>query len=247
MTTTGSEWQGFTKQSFQFADHAAFVVEPTQATAGRPWIWRTSFPDFHSEVDQKLVQQGFHIAYIDVVSMLGSDESLDIMDRFYTLVRQQWELAEKPALEPCSRGGLHAYRYAARHPDRVACIFGDVPVMDLKSWPLQSAGAKGPLSDALKFYGFKSNDELRAFQGNPVDVLDPIAKARIPLRHIVSPNDEVVPPEQNTLLAKRRLQELGWDLDVVTVDPTTTINGGHHFPMIEIEESVKFVVQHATP
>lgn len=242
-----SKWKGFSKQSFRMDDHAAFVVVPLKPATGKPWIWRTSFPDFHPEVDHELVKQGFHIAYIDVVSMLGADQSLDIMDRFYALVRKQWGLAEKPALEPCSRGGLHAYRYAARHPDRIACIFGDVPVMDLKSWPLQSPSAKGPLQDALKYYGFKNEDELKAYDGNPIDVLAPIAKARIPLRHIVSPNDTVVPPDDNTLLAKRRLNELGWDLEVVTVNPKTTINSGHHYPMIEIEQSVRFVIKHAMP
>ncbi len=247
LDVTQSEWHGFTKQSFPFEAHAAHVVIPTQPATGRPWIWRTSFPDFHSEVDQELVKRGFHVAYVDVVSMLGADPALDIMDRFYALVRSQWNLAEKPALEPCSRGGLHAYRYAARHPTRIACIFGDVPVMDLKSWPLQAPNAQGPLKDALRYYGFKSVEELKAYAGNPVDVLAPIAAARIPLRHIVSPNDTVVPPEGNSLLAQRRLKELGWDLEIVSVDPATTINQGHHFPMVEVEQSVEFVIRHVSP
>jgi pimeloyl-ACP methyl ester carboxylesterase len=68
--------------------------------------------------------------------MLGSDRPLAIMDKFYELVRERWGLAEKPALEPCSRGGLHAYRFAAIHPERVACIFGDVPLVttDFSTW-----------------------------------------------------------------------------------------------------------------
>ncbi len=127
-----SSWHGYQKHSFDLAGHPAFVVVPKVAAPGNPWIWRTSFPDFHSEVDQELAYNGYHIGFINVVAMLGSDASLDIMDQFYDHVRARWKLAEKPALEPCSRGGLHAYRYAARHPQRVSCIFGDVPVMDLK-------------------------------------------------------------------------------------------------------------------
>ena len=66
---------------------------PKIAAPGKPWIWRTSFPDFHSEVDQELVYNGFHIGFINVVSMLGSDASLEIMDQFYVQVRSQWGLA----------------------------------------------------------------------------------------------------------------------------------------------------------
>ncbi|MFT4689584.1 MAG: sialidase-1 [Limisphaerales bacterium] len=240
-----SKWKGFTKQSFRLEGRSAFVVVPQAPAIGRPWVWRTSFPNYHPEVDIELVKLGFHIAYLDVVAMLGADEALDRMDRFYDLVRERWDLAEKPALEPVSRGGLPAYRYAARHPQRIACIYADVPVMDLKSWPL-NAQAKGPVRDALRYYGFKSEAELKAFDGNPIDILAPIAKTRIPLRHVISPNDKVVPAEGNTLEAKRRLQALGWDMDVVTVDASVTKNGGHHFPLPEIGQSVSFILKHAT-
>lgn len=245
VTTTDADWKGYTKQSFDFEGHKAFVVVPKEAAPGKPWVWRTSFPDFHAEVDVELVKQGFHIAHVDVVSMLGCDESLLIMDRFYDLVRKQWALAAKPALEAVSRGGLHAYRYAATRPGRVACIYADTPVMDLKSWPLKSEKAKGPLADALKFYGFADEAALVAYDGDPLDMLEPIAKAKIPLRHVISPNDLVVPAEENTLEAKRRLEKLGWEMDLLVVDPATTINEGHHFPLVGIPESVAFIRKHA--
>jgi hypothetical protein len=166
-----SKWKTFTKQSFRLELRNAFVVVPQTPATGKPWIWRTSFPNYHPEVDIELLKQGFHIAYLDVVAMLGADEALDRMDRFYGLVREHWDLSEKPALEP-------------------------------------------------------------------------IAKARIPLRHVISPNDKIVPAEENTLEAKRRLQALGWGMDVVTVDPDVTKNGGHHFPLPEIGQSVRFIRKH---
>jgi sialidase-1 len=244
VATEASNWQGYQKQSFTLAGHPAFVVEPKIAAPGKPWIWRTSFPDFHSEVDQELVYNGFHIGFVNVVTMLGADSSLDIMDQFYAQLRSQWGLAERPALEPCSRGGLHAYRYAARHPQRIACIFGDVPVMDLKSWPLGWPGAKQQVTDAMKYYGFQSEAELKAFTGNPVDLLAPLAKAKIPLRHAICLNDKVVPPEQNTLEAKRRLEKLGHDMELVVVETSDKANG-HHFAMPQVFESARFVMQHA--
>ncbi len=243
--TTDGDWRGFAKQSFEFEGRKAFVVLPKEAASGRPWIWRLSFPDFHAEVDVELLKAGFHLAHVDVVAMLGSDESLAIMDRFHDLVRRQWGLAARPALEAVSRGGLHAYRYAATRPERVACLYADTPVMDLKSWPLKHPKSKGPLADALRFYGFPDEAALVAYDGDPLDLLEPIALAKIPLRHVVSPNDLVVPAEENTFEARRRLESLGWEMDVVTVDPATTVNEGHHFPLVGVAETVAFVRRHA--
>ena len=243
VVTNASDWHGYQKHSFTLAGHPAFIVSPKIAASGKPWVWRTSFPDFHSEVDQELVYNGYHIGFIDVVKMLGSDSALDIMDQFYDQARSQWGLSKRPALEPCSRGGLHAYRYAARHPHRVACILGDVPVMDLKSWPMGWAGSKQQIEEAIHFYGFDSVAELKTFRGNPVDVLAPIANARIPIRHAICLNDKVVPPEQNTLEAQRRLRKLGHDMDLVIVQQSDRADG-HHFNMPKIFESARFVMQH---
>ena len=78
-----SKWHGFRKQSFTIENAPGFIVVPDNAAPGNPWIWRTSFPDFHAEVDLELVRRGFHIGFLNVVKMLGSDSSLDKMDKFY--------------------------------------------------------------------------------------------------------------------------------------------------------------------
>ena len=108
-----SDWNGFQKQAFALEERPCFVVLPEIAAPGKPWVWRTSFPDYHPEVDIELLHNGVHVGYIDCVDMLGADSALDLMDKFYALVRWQWGLADKPAMEAVSRGGLHAYRYAA--------------------------------------------------------------------------------------------------------------------------------------
>ncbi len=244
VTTKDAGWHGFLKQSFVLDGDPAFVVLPKVPAPGKPWIWRTSFPDFHDEVDRELVRNGFHIGFLNVVNLLGSDLSLDKMDRFYDQVRSQWGLAEKPALEPCSRGGLHAYRYAARHPDRIACILGDVPVMDLKSWPVKWPDSKQQIRDAIRYYGFESKQELMEFKGNPIDLLEPIANAKIPLRHVICLTDKVVPPEENSLEAKRRLIALGHDMELAIVQDSEKSHG-HHFPYPDVFQSVRFVMQHA--
>ena len=116
--------------------------------------------------------------------------------------------------------------------------------MDLKSWPLGWAASKQQVKDAIRFYGFKSEAELKAFKGNPLDLLAPIAKAKIPIRHVICLNDKVVPPEENTLEAQRRLKALGHDMELVIIEESDKANG-HHFTMPKVFESARFVMQHA--
>jgi sialidase-1 len=240
-----SDWNGFEKESFSVGGHPAYVVIPKIAAPGKPWIWRTSFPDYQPVVDLALVTNGWHIGYVEILDLEGADSALDLMDQFYAQVRTQWGLAERMAIEPCSRGGLPAYRYAARHPERIACIYGDVPVMDFKSWPYgrpQDRATEWP--KVLQAYGFKNDAEAMRYPYNPIDTLGPIAKAKIPIRHVISLNDQVVPPEQNTLEAQRRLRKLGSDLQVVSVKSSNDF-WGHHFPYPDVFGSVRFIMDHS--
>ncbi len=244
----GNAWNGFERKEFIFDRHLAFVTIPRVAAAGKPWIWRTSFPDFHPEVDIELLNHGWYVAYVDCVDMLGCDAALDIFDGFYESLRSEYGLAEKPALEAVSRGGLSAYRYAARRPERIACIYADTPVMQLASWPLSWPGASKEVADALRAFGFDDVAALRAYRGNPVDsnVLEPIARAGIPLRHVISLDDEVVPPEANTLEARRRLEKLGHVMEIVSVEHGTKESNGHHFELPAVFDSARFVMRWTT-
>ena len=182
------------------------MVVPKDAAEGNPWVWRARFPGYHAEADVLLLERGLHIAFIDTNGLLGSLRALKHWDAFYELMTGTHGLAKKPALEAVSRGGLFAYRWATKHPDRVACIYADTPVCDIKSWPLgqgKGVGSEGTWKTLLAEYGF-TQDEALAFKENPIDVLAPIAAAKIPLLHIVSLTDVVVPPEENTLVLAKR-------------------------------------------
>lgn len=226
-----SEWKGHPRYDFEVGGRPCFVVVPKQPAAGNPWVWRARFPTYHPEVDALLVERGFHIAHIDTNGMLGSPTALDHWDAFYEAMTVKQGLAKKVVLEAVSRGGLFAYRWAARHPDRVACIYADTPVCDFKSWPLgrgTGVGSAGTWVALLKEYRF-TEEEALAFEGNPIDVLAPIAEAKIPALHIVSLNDRVVPPKENTFLLAERYRALGGSIEVMEVAEGTEKSQGHHF------------------
>jgi len=212
-------WHGFTRHRFKVDGCVCWVVAPPNPRPGLPWIWCTEWPDAFTQRTgaERLLADGFHYVHMEVGTLcLGSPSALAHMDAFYRHLTAKG-LGPKGTLTGVSRGGLYAYRFAAAHPERVVCLYGDAPVCDTKSWPL--AAVKGTRDDdgvkiLLDLYGFKDEAEARAYAGNPVDSLEPLAKAGIPLIHVIGDADNVVPPETNSSVVEQRYKALGGTIDV---------------------------------
>jgi sialidase-1 len=242
-----SAWHGFDRYDFEVDGRPAYVVVPKQPAKGNPWVWRARFPGFHDEIDQVLVKAGFHIARINTDGMLGGPRAMKHWDAFYAFVIERG-LAKKCALEGVSRGGLFVYGFASRWPDRVACIYCDTPVGDIKSWPGGEGTGRGDgatWQTCLKEYGL-TEQSAKDFKGSPIDTLAPIANAKIPLMHIVSMNDTVVPPTENTLLLAQRYRQLGGSIEVIKIKTGTEQSHGHHFPMPDPQRMADFIIRHAS-
>ena len=252
-----SDWYGFEREDFTLTVDgkplACRVVKPKNPAPGNPWVHRARFPDFHTGADQILLNRGFHIAYANTDNRFGSAQAMELWDAFYTDMTERLKLAKKPALEAVSRGGLFAYGWASRHPDRVACIYADTPVCDIKSWPLGrgkgvgSSGAWNTLLAEYKASGHPVNDpEGLDYNKNPIDILAPIAEAKIPVLHIISMSDVVVPPSENTLVLADRYRKLGGNIDLIVVEEGTKESNGHHFPHPDPLRVADFIERHAS-
>ena len=241
-----TQWHGFRQQHFHIADRPAYVVVPQQAAAGNPWVWRARFPGYHAEMDRELLAHGYHIGYVDVANLFGSPTAIEIGNQFYNFMTNKRNLATQPALEGVSRGGLFVYNWAAANPQKVACIYCDTPVCDIKSWPGgqgSGLGSKPTWQKCLTAYSMTEEAALR-FEQNPIDHGTVIARANIPLLHIVSENDRVVPPQENSYLLQKRLRQQGHELEVISVPKGTEKSNGHHFDHPEPERVVTFIIQH---
>jgi sialidase-1 len=93
----------------------AWVVEPRQAAPGKPWTWCLEFPDAFTERTgvSSLLEQGFHHVHLEVGNTFGCPRAQEQFDAFYQVLRRGG-LGPKAALIGISRGGLYAYRWAAR-------------------------------------------------------------------------------------------------------------------------------------
>ncbi len=244
-----TKWHGYDQFHFKVAERSAYLVAPKQPAAGNPWIWRARFPGYHAEMDITLLGKGFHIGYVDVGGLFGSDQAVAVGDKFYQYLTEQRGLAKKPALEGVSRGGLFVYNWAAKNSDKVACIYCDTPVCDIKSWPGGKGAGLGAASawqQCLKAYGLSESEALK-HQRNPLDHAQVIATAKIPILHIVSESDQVVPPRENTYLLKTQLERHGHKMDVISVAEGTAKSNGHHFTHPQPDRVVQFIARHAGP
>jgi hypothetical protein len=212
-------WHGFERHNFTVDGCKAWVVEPKQAVVGNPWTWCMEFPDAFTERTGvlQLLEKGFHHVHIVVGNTHGCPAAVKQFDEFYKVL-QSGGLAKKGALIGISRGGLYCYNFAAAFPDRVACIYGDAPVCDFKSWPGgkgKSEGSAGDWAALIKNYGFKDEAEALAYKKNPIDELALIAASKIVLIHVVGDVDKVVPVEENTAILEQRYKELGGKITVI--------------------------------
>ena len=217
---TKSSFHGFDLYDFKLDGVACKVVAPKEAAAGKPWIWRARFFGHEPQLDKALLEKGFHVAYCDVVDLFGAPKAVARWDKFYEFLTKEKGFDKKPALEGMSRGGLIVYSWAKKNPEKVSCIYADAPVCDISDWP-QSSERNWP--KFLKAYGFKDDEEALAYKGYPIHGLEPLAKAKVPLLHVVGDADTTVLVAKNTAVLAERYKALGGEIEVIHKP-----GGGHH-------------------
>jgi pimeloyl-ACP methyl ester carboxylesterase len=221
-----SQEYGATRLDFALPGGNGFVIKPTGPESSGPKAWLWYAPTFVQSKPEKerypnqaldwlftrLLAKGVWIAGMDVGESWGNAQGRKGYTQFYKLVRKKYHLSPRPCLLAQSRGGLMLYNWAAEHAHEVGCIAGIYPLTNLASWP-NLGGDR-----ILKAYGL-SQEQMRKHldKNNPIDRLDPLARAHVPIFHIHGDADKVVPLEQNTLEFMRRYQGLGGQGDVAVI------------------------------
>ena len=221
-----SVWNGYDKYEFDFEGRTVTVVAPKQIAPGKPWVWHGEFFGHKPDPDIALLGKGFHIVYLKVTDMLGSPPAVQHWNALYGHLTKEYGFGKKVALVGLSRGGLYCYNWAIANPTKVACIYGDAPVCDFKSWPGGKGKGKGDPKNwqrVLELWGFKDEAEALAYKGNPVDSLAPLAKNKVPLLHVYGDADDVVPADENTLPLAENYRKLGGTIELIA-----KAGVGHH-------------------
>jgi predicted esterase len=231
-----------TGEVFEVEGHTAFLIspKPERRVAGMPWVWYApTLPGLPGAEEtwmfHKFLDAGIAVAGIDLGESYGSPDGRAIFTSFYRELVEKHRFSGKPCLLARSRGGLMLYNWAVEHPESVGGIAGIYPVCDLRSYPgiAKAAGAYGMTPQQLT--------EVLA-QHNPVDRVEPLAKAGVPVLHLHGDVDRVVPLESNSAELARRYRRFGGEMTL------NVIKGqGHNMwtGWFQCQELVDFVIAHA--
>jgi pimeloyl-ACP methyl ester carboxylesterase len=212
-----SQWKGYNRYDFYLNGREAILIEPEEAAAGRPWIWRAEFFDAFAQVDMAMLSKGWHLAYFKMSDMYGCPEAVALMHEFHDCLMNNFSLKLKTVLLGFSRGGLYAFNYTETYTEKVGAIYLDAPVLDIKSWPAgkgKGVGAPEQWKECREIYNIKDED-LESFKGSPIDKINKVAEAKIPIIMIAGDADEVVPYEENGAILAKKYLELGGTIEVI--------------------------------
>lgn len=237
-----NNWNGFEIIEFKFDGVEAKIVFPNKPNSTRKWIWRTQFWAHEPQTDIALLNQGFHVVYVDVVDLYGNTTAIKRLSDFYAFLIKNFSLNKKTVLEGMSRGGLDAFNWASENTDKVFCIYVDAPVCDIKSWPGglgKGDGSKNDWEKCLKAYEL-TELTVQEFKGIPLNNCLKLAKAKIPLISVCGDADTVVPFEENSLKLAEIYRAAGGKIELIVK------NGiGHHpHSLKDPKPIVDFILEH---
>jgi fermentation-respiration switch protein FrsA (DUF1100 family) len=204
------------RQTLTVADHQAFVLEPPESArieGPMPWVWYAptlgrNLPGGAEQwMFERLHAAGISVAGVNVGESYGSPEGRDVYQAFYEELTQTRGYSTRPVLLARSRGGLMLYSWAVEHPESVGGIAGIYPVCNVASYP--------GLAKAAPAYGMTAKElEAKLAEHNPIDRLEKLAAAHVPIFHLQGDSDRVVPHEKNSGLLAERYRAFGGPVEV---------------------------------
>jgi pimeloyl-ACP methyl ester carboxylesterase len=211
-----SRWNGFVRHDFQVDGRDVTVVEPEMPLPRRPWAWRGEFFGAFPNADIDLLRAGWHLAYMKVPDLFGSPQAVAHWEKLYDVLVKDHGLSPKPGLIGLSRGALYCMAWAAAHPDRTLAVYLDNGVCDFRSWPGgrpkglgTGVGSPREWAKLLDSYGFRDDREAIDSRLNPVDRLEPLAQAKLPILLVYGDSDRTVPHRENSEVVYDRYKALG--------------------------------------
>lgn len=197
------------------AGHTAFVISPTKASPGRPVPWVLYAPTLpglpgpeEKWMFERFLEAGIAVAGVDVGESYGNAAGRAVYSALHEELTTRRGFARKVLLLGRSRGGLMTLSWAAENPDKVAGFAGIYPVCNLASYP--------GLTNAAPAFGLKPSElAAQLARHNPIDRLEPLARAKVPLFVIHGDQDKLVPLEANSGLVRSRYEALGGTMEWV--------------------------------
>ena len=204
-------FQNGTWEAFEFGGRAAGIVSPFHPDGQGNWAIYTEYFGAFPGVAEALLQRGFHIVKFENANRWGTDADVEARLRFADYLEGERGLSHRCVPIGMSCGGLHAIKFAGKHPDRVSAMYLDAPVVNLLSCPLGLGRAErdeAVVRECLDALGL-TEAEMLSYREHPLDCIPALVRARVPMALIYGTEDRGVPFEENGGLLARAYREAG--------------------------------------
>ncbi len=194
---TLTQWNGHKCIEFSFEGRHCLLVCPSTPCEGNKWLIKTEYFGAFPSLELSMVERGYHVAYIANKSRWMVPEDIEVKARFASFLREHYGLNERCVPVGMSCGGLHAVYLAAAHPELIAAMYIDAPVMNLLSCP--AAIGRKPSIDIAELTedtGMTVSDLIN-YRNHPIDRAPEILAANIPIIMVAGDSDVVVPYNEN--------------------------------------------------
>ncbi|MDR2475249.1 MAG: GDSL-type esterase/lipase family protein [Bacteroidales bacterium] len=211
------DFAGYECAEFQQNGRECKVVKPRKAAVHHPWIWRMRFWAHEPQTDIALLEKGYHVVYCDQSERMGNAQNIREWNDFYQLLHSGG-LNARVVLEGMSRGGVYAFNWAAANPDKVAAVYVDNPLLDMKAMYYKSDGEEKPENEITQ--GIRENygvnrSQIQHFNESPIDKIDEIVKGNYPILILCAELDEAAVNSQNTFPFEEKIRAKGGKITVV--------------------------------
>lgn len=194
--TTG-EWNGFETINFTFDGKNAIIVLPKEPKSGKKWLFKTeyfgAFPNFEIE----MLHRGYALAHVDNETRWCLQSDTIRQGAFAKYLHDEFDFAKKCLPVGMSCGGMQAVYFAARYPEMTAAIYIDAPVLNLLSCPCGVGLAHNELYDEFVGATGQTVSEMINYRNHPIDHVDELINAKIPVFLICGGDDHCVPYLEN--------------------------------------------------
>ncbi|KAA6317888.1 hypothetical protein EZS27_032027 [termite gut metagenome] len=212
-----SNFSGYECATFLQNGRECKVVKPRKVSVHHPWMWQARFFGHEPQTAIALLERGYHFVYCDQAERLGNKQNIKEWNAFYKLLHSGG-LNQKVVLEGMSRGGVYVFNWAAANPDKVAAVYVDNPLLDMKAMYWGPNGEEKPENEITK--GIEENyhatrAQMKNFKESPIDKINDIVKGHYPILILCAELDEAAVNSQNTFPFEKKIKEKGGDITVM--------------------------------
>ncbi len=192
-----ADFYGFEMRQFTFDGHDAVLVLSDETNRTDKWLLRTEYFGAFPEAEIQALKEGYNLAHVNNTTRWCLPEDTERQAAFCRYLHTEYGLNEKCVPVGLSCGGMQAIFLTAEHPECVAAVYLDAPVVNFLSCPGNLGKGIIVAWDEFEAARGMTKMQLAAYRNHPLDRFDDLAAANVPILLVCGDSDMTVPYDEN--------------------------------------------------